>query len=134
MEAVLPEIQMGHTIGSGTFGKVRSAIHLPSRQQVAVKVLNKSRITTQKDMTRIEREISILKHITHPNILRLYQVAESSKSYFLVTNLVEGEELYQRINRTGGLSEQEAALLFVQLLDAALCLHQNRVAHRDIKP
>lgn len=88
--------QLGHlkferTIGRGTFGKVRRAIHEPTGRPVAVKVLNKQKIATKKDALRIEREIRILKRINHPNLLKLLQLIETDKSFLLVTKLVEGE-------------------------------------------
>ncbi len=55
MEEVLPDIKLGPTIGSGTFGKVRTGIHTLSGRPVAVKILNKRRITSRKDATRIQR-------------------------------------------------------------------------------
>jgi 5'-AMP-activated protein kinase, catalytic alpha subunit len=48
-------LSLGRTIGSGTFGKVRRAVHLPTGRAVAVKILNKTKIHTRKDALRIER-------------------------------------------------------------------------------
>lgn len=98
-------IKLERTIGSGTFGKVKRAVYVPTGHVLAVKILNKSKILTKKDGLRIEREIAILKRISHPNLLKLYQLIVTPKNYMLVTQLAEGEELYQRINRKGHLSE-----------------------------
>lgn len=68
------QLKLGRTIGGGTFGKVRRAIHTPTNQPVAVKILQKSKITNKKDALRIQREISILKKINHPNLLKLLQL------------------------------------------------------------
>lgn len=87
----LGSLQFERTIGSGTFGKVRRAIHLPTGKPVAVKILNKQRILNKKDALRIQREITILKRINHPNLLKLLQLVETPKSFMLVTQLVEGE-------------------------------------------
>ena len=59
---------------------------------------------------------------------------ETTKSVLLVTQLLEGEELFRKINRLGYLEEEEAAQYFVQLLDAVLHLKSKNIAHRDIKP
>ena len=77
---------------------------------------------------------AILKRVDHPNIIRLLQLVETAKSFMLVTNLAEGEELFQLINRRGALGEEESGELFVQLLDAVLHLRSKNIAHRDIKP
>ena len=98
-------LRFDRTIGSGTFGKVRRAVHLPTGRAVAVKILNKHKIATEKDVLRIEREMTILKRIDHPNLLKLLQLIITPKSYFLVTYLAEGEELFQLINRKGHLEE-----------------------------
>ena len=68
------KLEVGRTIGTGAFGKVRRAVHTPTGRPVAVKILNKNKIVTQKDAQRIEREIKILKKISHPNLLKLLQL------------------------------------------------------------
>ena len=97
-------LKFEQTIGSGTFGKVKRALHVATNQKVAVKILNKHQIETKKDALRIKREIAILKTVNHPNLLKLLQLIETPKSYLLVTKLIEGEELYQLINRRGKLN------------------------------
>jgi len=86
----IPCLQLERTIGSGTFGKVKRALYLPTGHALAVKILNKHKIANKKDALRIEREIAILKKINHPNLLKLYQLIVTSKNYLLVTQLAEG--------------------------------------------
>lgn len=66
---------MGSTIGSGTFGKVKIGLHILTGQKVAIKILEKARITKPLDKDRLTREIQILKKVRHPNIVQLYEVA-----------------------------------------------------------
>lgn len=61
-------------MGEGTFGKVKLGIHIPSKEKVAVKILEKEKISDDSDIERITREIQILKLIRHPNIVQLYEV------------------------------------------------------------
>ena len=61
---------LGKTIGEGTFGKVKLAVHLPTGEKVAVKILEKSRIKEQADVRRVNREIKILKKSRHANMGR----------------------------------------------------------------
>ena len=63
---------LGETIGEGTFGKVKLATHILTGQKVAIKILEKDRITDKKDIERVSREIHILKKIRHPNLVQLY--------------------------------------------------------------
>ena len=65
---------LGKTLGEGTFGKVKLAIHTLTGEKVAVKILEKDRIVDVSDVERVAREIHILKLIRHPNIIQLYEV------------------------------------------------------------
>lgn len=62
------------TLGEGNFGHVMIAEHNETKQQVAIKILDKERIVTEGDVTRVQREIEILMKLSHPNIIRLYEV------------------------------------------------------------
>lgn len=71
---------MGHyiiskTLGEGTFGKVKLGTHTVTKERVAIKILEKSRILDVSDVERVTREIHILKLIRHPNIIQLYEVS-----------------------------------------------------------
>jgi len=67
-------IEIGKTIGEGTFGKVKLATHILTGEKVAIKILEKERIIDVSDVERVAREIHILKLIRHPNIVQLYEV------------------------------------------------------------
>ena len=60
---------VGKTIGQGTFGKVRVGTHVLTEEKVAIKILEKDKIKDQADITRVMREIQILKIVRHPNIV-----------------------------------------------------------------
>ena len=87
----LGELKIDRTIGKGTFGKVKLAIHQPTGKAVAVKILEKNKIASKADAARVKREIGVLRIVNHPNLLRLLQIAESPSCFYLVTELVEGE-------------------------------------------
>lgn len=63
-----------HTIGKGTFGKVKLGYHVPTEENVAIKILEKNKITDKDDMIRIEREIKISKTLNHLNIVKIFEV------------------------------------------------------------
>jgi len=88
---------MGSTIGEGTFGKVKEATHIVTGEKVAIKILEKSRITEVADVERVAREIHILKLIRHPNIIQLYEIIETHKVLFLVMEYADGGELFDHI-------------------------------------
>ena len=60
---------IGKVIGEGTFGKVKLGTHILTGEKVAVKILEKEKITEEADVERVSREIHILKMIRHPNII-----------------------------------------------------------------
>ncbi|CAD8061805.1 unnamed protein product [Paramecium primaurelia] len=122
------------SIGKGTFGKVYRGLHKPTQQFVAIKILEKSRIEQPADFTRIQREIHILRKLRHPNIVQLYEILESDTKIYLIMEFVSGGELFQHIVKNKRLSENEAAALFSQIVEAIEYLHSLKIAHRDLKP
>lgn len=62
------------TLGKGSFGKVKEAIHVLSGEKIAIKILEKQKIKKEDDLVRIRREINILSKVQHPNIIQLYEV------------------------------------------------------------
>jgi len=62
------------TLGKGSFGKVKEALHVKSGEKIAIKILEKSRIKKEDDLLRIRREINILSKVNHSNIIQLYEV------------------------------------------------------------
>lgn len=107
------------------------------------------------DVTRVTREIKILKRVSHPNVTRLYEVLDTPSHILLVMvrrqyhrwlspamdvddvswqELVDSGELFGFIVKHGSLSEAVAARLFAQLVDGIDYLHSVNVCHRDLKP
>eukprot|EP00826_Nyctotherus_ovalis_P055925 TRINITY_DN7481_c0_g1_i10.p1 TRINITY_DN7481_c0_g1~~TRINITY_DN7481_c0_g1_i10.p1 ORF type:complete len:412 (-),score=73.96 TRINITY_DN7481_c0_g1_i10:876-2111(-) len=86
------------------------------------------------DLRRVNREISILKEIKHPNIIQLYEIVETPEELFLVTDYIPGGELFDYIVEKGRLEETEACRYFRQIIGGIEYLHKLRIAHRDLKP
>ena len=81
---------LGKTIGEGTFGKVKLGQHTLTGEKVAIKILEKERITDTSDVERVAREIHILKLIRHPNIIQLYEIIETPKLLYLIMEYASG--------------------------------------------
>ncbi|CAH8865433.1 unnamed protein product [Trichobilharzia szidati] len=121
-----------NTVGSGNFSQVKSAMHVLTKERVAIKVLDKSRMDASTRRL-LSREISILESLHHPNIIRLYEVIETLTRLNLVMEYVAGGDLNRRIVKYGKLSEPEGRIVFAQLIAAVNHLHERNIIHRDIK-
>ena len=87
----------GESIGEGTFGKVKLGTHKLTGEKVAVKILEKDRISEVADVERVAREIQILKMIRHPNIVQLYEIIETPRQLYLIMEYASGGELFEYI-------------------------------------
>ena len=145
---------IGKTIGEGTFGKVKLAIHIPTSEKVAVKVLEKKKIKQQTDVRRVNREIKILKRSKHVNIIKLYEVLDTQTSIYLIMENAEGYqhivsfyifvlkylqqhnrgEMFDYIVSQRYLPEVQACNFFRQIVNGVEELHRNNITHRDLKP
>ena len=121
------------TVGQGTFGEVMHAIERHTRESVAVKILQKDKITDEDARQRLINEIAILHRVQHPNLVQLLEVVEEDDRIYLVTEYVSGGELFGYIVQKGRLDEAEAARLFAQMVSAIEHCHRQLVIHRDLK-
>ncbi|THH05268.1 hypothetical protein EW145_g4923 [Phellinidium pouzarii] len=138
--------KIGRTIGKGATGTVRIARHSKTGQYAAIKIVSKIQLVQSRrsfhnledDAERIllglEREIVVMKLIDHPNIMRLYDVWETSDELYLILEYVEGGELFDYICERGRLPSTEALDYFQQLIGALDYCHRLNIAHRDLKP
>lgn len=101
---------------------------------MAIKVLEKSKISEVADVERVSREIHILKLIRHPHIVQLYEIIETPSQLFLVMEYLERGELFDYIVQNKRLSESEAVRMFHQLISGVEYIHKIGVVHRDLKP
>ena len=121
-------------IGEGTFATVRLAINKQTGEEVAIKIMEKSRIVQKEDKIRIDREIKVLKNLRHPNIVHLYSVIETDEKIYLIMEYAKGKELFDYIVTKKKLSESESCLFFQQIISGIEYLHKIKYVHRDIKP
>lgn len=126
--------ELGKTLGEGNFAKVKFATNVDTRDAVAIKILNRDHVLRHKMVEQIKREISTMKVIKHPNVVELYEVMASKTKIYMVLELVDGGELFDKIAKHGRLKENEARKYFQQLINAVDYCHSRGVYHRDLKP
>ena len=121
-------------IGEGTFSKVKLGINRITKEKVAIKILEKSKIIEKDDLERIFREMKIIKQLNHQNIVKVYEIFENNEYYFIIMDYCEGGELFDYIVKKERLKEEETAYFFYQIINGIEYIHSKGIVHRDLKP
>ena len=95
-------------LGKGAFSKVKLGINKQTKEKVAIKIISKSLIKDLEMSKRINLEIKILKTLNHINIIKLIEIIETSKNYYIITEYCENGELFNHIIDIQRLSEEES--------------------------
>ncbi len=130
-------------LGEGGMGQVWRAEDSKLGRAAALKVLPEEFAKDPERMARFEREAKVLASLNHPNIATLYGLetveagsgtgSGSDQTTFLAMELVEGEDLSERIKR-GPVPVEEAVAIALQIAEAVEAAHEQGVVHRDLKP
>jgi hypothetical protein len=120
-------------IGEGGMGQVYRATDTKLKRQVAIKILPPALGADHDRLARFQREAEVLASLNHPHIAGIYGLEESDGVSALVMELVEGDDLSQRIAR-GAISIEEALPIAKQIVEALEAAHQQGIIHRDLKP
>jgi len=122
-----------HELGRGAFSVVHLAKSKLTGEEVAVKVISKKDLGDDYQKN-LDREIAILTRIKHPGIIAMRDLFETKHEMYIVMELVNGGELFDKIVEKGSYTELEAGKLVAQVLSAIDYLHEHDVVHRDLKP
>ena len=117
-------------LGSGSFGCVYEAKNTIFGNSVAMKVIKKDK-ENELDEQEIRSEIDILRKLSHPNIVKIYEFYISENHYYIITEYCKEGELFCYIKNR--YSERQLAVLFYQVFSGLWYLHENKILHRDIK-
>ena len=123
-------------LGRGATGEVRLGFRIPDLHRVAIKIICKrtnSTIST-KEASQVLNEVCILESVSHPCVINLEDVIDTPDYLFIVLELAEGGELFDKIIEKTKLNEVEAKLHFYQIAAAIKYLHSKNICHRDLKP
>lgn len=120
-------------IGAGGMGEVYRARDNRLGRDVAIKVLPPTFSADPERLRRFEQEARSAAALNHPNIVNVYDVGTHDGSPYLVTELLEGETLRQRI-QAGALSARKATDFSLQVTRGLAAAHEKGIVHRDLKP
>ncbi|GAB2293664.1 CBL-interacting serine/threonine-protein kinase 16 [Dionaea muscipula] len=130
---IFGKYEMGRLLGQGTFAKVYHGKNMVSNESVAIKVLNKEQVKKACMIDQIQREISIMRLVRHPNVVEFKEVMATRSRIYFVMEYVRGGELFAKVSK-GKLTEDLARNYFQQLISAVDFCHSRGVYHRDLKP
>ena len=133
---------IGHTIahytitekiGQGGMGEVYRATDTKLKRDVALKVLPGSFTQDPQRMARFTREAQVLASLNHPNIGAIHGLEEADGVRALVLELIEGEDLFERIAK-GPIPLEKSLKIALQIAEALEAAHEKGIIHRDLKP
>ncbi|KAK6145785.1 hypothetical protein DH2020_019654 [Rehmannia glutinosa] len=129
---IFEKYRFGKELGRGEFGVTYQCYDDAKGESFACKKISKSKLRTDIDIEDVRREVEIMRHLPkHPNIVSYKEVYEDKEAIYLVMELCEGGELFDRIVARGHYTERAAALVTKTILEVC---HKHGVIHRDLKP
>ena len=121
-------------LGRGTFGKVLLVKKINNQKLYAMKVLKKSVVKLKNQIHHTKTERQILEQISHPFIVHLQYAFQDEKKLYLVTEFMQGGELFFHLRKEGIFKESKARFYLCEIVLALEHLHNNNCMYRDLKP
>ena len=128
---VLGWYELGPSLGHGMCGPVKRAVHRLTGEEVAIKTLARDRYR-ELGMQWPPLKIDILDRVKHPNLVRMFDVISTPDEILVIMELIDGGEMFDFCERAGALPENQARVMWRQLLSGVEYLHRLKICHRDI--
>lgn len=126
--------RIGAVLGSGTYGEVRLCFRRDTGDKRAVKIFKKQLYRSEVKKSNLITEISILKALDHPNIIKIYEFFEDERRLYIVMEYCSGGELFGEILKRKIFNEIHAAQIMHQIFSTLAYMHGKQIIHRDLKP
>jgi serine/threonine protein kinase len=120
-------------LGRGGMGIVFQAHDKQLNEQVALKIISPMLSTDPESLERLKREVSSARRITHPNIIRIYDIGENNGLHFVSMEFFPGQNLKEYIRHNGALSLIQGSHIVLQICEGLEAAHWQRIVHRDLK-
>ncbi|KAK3726879.1 hypothetical protein QZH41_005365 [Actinostola sp. cb2023] len=117
----------------GSYAVVKSAYSRKLKKQVAVKIVTKKKAPDDYLTKFLPREIQVMKHLRHDNVVGLHEAIETSSRIYIILDLADNGDLLEYIRSNGAIPEDEARKFYHQLIEGTEYLHNKGVVHRDLK-
>jgi len=133
-DVLVDRYELGPVLGQGGMAKVYRGLDRQLGRQVAIKVLAPPFDRDGEFVERFQREARAAAGLSHPNIVAVFDSGSDDGTHFIVTELVDGETLADRLRRDGPMPPGEAVAVAVDIARALAAAHERGLIHRDIKP
>ena len=122
------------TIGSGAYGTVKKVCLKKDPLTVrAMKIISKENIVQGVDYIKVLDEISILKKLDHPNIMKIFECFDDEKNFYIISDFCDQGDLLGKLEKLGKMNEIVVKFLMEQIFNAVAYLHSKNFLHGDIK-
>jgi serine/threonine protein kinase len=122
--------EIGEKIHRGSMAVVKMCTHRDSKKKYAVKIIKRSSKTDEA----VLQEVAIMNQMHHPNLVSVVDFFEEDDSYYIIMELMEGGDVFDRIIAMNNYTEKDARDLARILLEAVHYMHDSGIAHRDVSP
>lgn len=126
--------EIGRMLGQGSFATVYEVIDRDDEKRYAGKIVSRHRLHSSNDLRHFENEVRILQDLSHPHIIQLHELYKTRDQYVVITELLHGGELFERLCEKECYTEMEARNVVRTVFEAVAFLHERNIAHRDLKP